>query len=247
MVSSITPGTTGASALGVDTRYSRPQSQPAALKRDDVQGDRVELTASGLSAARESVRAGLTQLHQALVAGQDAQSMLLQAQGIARGEGDQAQLDTLLSGYAKRVEGAVSGGAAILAGGDVTVQAEPGSGPVTIHGVDLRLKAEPAENDVLQVAADAKADDADLLQKTQQSLEALQAQMERLLEQARSLESHQGVLGAAEGAASGVRHDLDADGARLMALQVRQGLATAQTDAIANVEPQAVLALFREA
>lgn len=247
MVSSITPGATGANALGVDTRYARPQSQTTTLKRDDVQSDRVELSASGLSAARESVRAGLTQLHQALVAGQDAQSMLLQAQDIARGEGDTGQLDGLLAGYAKRVDSAVSGGANMLAGGDVTVQAEPGSSPVTIPGLDLRLKAEPSDTDVIKVSADAKADDADLLQKTQQSLEALQAQMERLLETARSLEAHQGVLGAAEGATSSVRHDLDADGARLMALQVRQGLAAVQTDAIANVEPQAVLALFREA
>jgi hypothetical protein len=42
-----------------------------------------------------------------------------------------------------------------------------------------------------------------------------------------------------------VRTDLDADGARLMALQVRQGLEAAGAGAIANVEPQAVLSLFR--
>ena len=37
----------------------------------------------------------------------------------------------------------------------------------------------------------------------------------------------------------------DADSARLMALQVRQGLESVGTAAIANVEPQAVLSLFR--
>lgn len=248
MVSSILPGTTGASALGVDTRYTRQSPQSAAPKRDDVLGDRVELSASSLGAARESVRSGLSQLHQALVAGQDAQSMLLQIQDIARNGGGQAQLDALLAGYSKRIEGAAEGGAAIVTGGDVTVQAEPGSSPVTIPGVDLRLKDEPNESDVLQVPADAKADSADLQAQVQKSLEALQSEMERLIEQARSLEAHQGFLGAAEGATStSVRHDLDADGARLMALQVRQGLSSARTDAIANADPQAVLALFREA
>ncbi len=247
MVSSIIPGTAGANALGVDTRYARPQSQPMAQRRDEVQGDRVELSASGLSAARESVRAGLTQLHQALVTGQDAQSMLLQVQGLARSDGDGAQISALLSGYGKRVEGAIAGGAAILTGADIVVQADPGSTAVTIRGVDLRLKSEPGPDDVLQLGANTTSNDPALVQKSQQSLEALQAEMERLLEQTRSLESHQNVLGAAEGASSGIRHDLDADGARLMALQVRQGLAKAPADAIANVEPQAVLALFREA
>jgi hypothetical protein len=59
----------------------------------------------------------------------------------------------------------------------------------------------------------------------------------------RSLEAHQGFLGAAE--AASVRSDLDADSARLMALQVRQGLESANNLAIANTEPQAVLSLFR--
>ena len=61
----------------------------------------------------------------------------------------------------------------------------------------------------------------------------------------RGLEAHQGFLGAAENSVAGVRRDLDADSARLLALQVRQGLEGAGPSPIANVEPQAVLALFR--
>jgi hypothetical protein len=68
--------------------------------------------------------------------------------------------------------------------------------------------------------------------------------MGRLLDSARALEAHQGFLGAAEGAA-GMGAALDADGARLMALQVRQSLEALGAASIANVEPQAVLALFR--
>jgi len=78
----------------------------------------------------------------------------------------------------------------------------------------------------------------------QRSLEKLQEEMSRLLEQVRALEAHQGFLGAAESAAA-VRGDLNADTARLLALQVRQGLQAAGAPSIANVEPQAVLSLFR--
>ena len=67
--------------------------------------------------------------------------------------------------------------------------------------------------------------------------------MSRLLDSARALEAHQGFLNAAAGA-SGVRHELDTDGARLLALQVRQGLEGTGAP-IADVEPQAVLSLFR--
>jgi hypothetical protein len=70
--------------------------------------------------------------------------------------------------------------------------------------------------------------------------------MSRLLDAAYSLEAHQGFLSAAAGATASVRHDLDADGARLLALQARQGLqALSGATPIANAEPQAVLSLFR--
>jgi hypothetical protein len=87
-------------------------------------------------------------------------------------------------------------------------------------------------------------DDEGLPTAVQKSLEKLQEAMTRLLDAMRALEAHQGFLGAAEGAAN-VRSDLDADSARLLALQVRQGLEAAGSASIANVEPQAVLSLFR--
>jgi hypothetical protein len=94
------------------------------------------------------------------------------------------------------------------------------------------------------VPARARADDPTLPAAVLRSLDKLQDAMNRLLESARALEAHQGFLGAVEGAAN-VRGDLDADGARLMALQVRQGLEASGAAPIANVEPQAVLMLFR--
>jgi hypothetical protein len=56
------------------------------------------------------------------------------------------------------------------------------------------------------------------------------------------------LLSAASGSAtSGVQTDLDAEGARLLALQVRQGLSQSNATSIVNVEPGAVLSLFRSA
>jgi hypothetical protein len=241
MVSSIVPGTAGAGALGVDPRYAR--STPAAPgRREDAAalGDRVELTGAALNAARDSVRDGLMQVHQALAVGHDAQAMLVKLQAMARNGASQAELDALLSGYGQRVEAVIAGGARVAAGEDISIQAEPNAPPVVIAGVDLRLGAEAG---AIAVDAGAQIDDPGLPQAAQRSLEALQEAMSRLLESARGLEAHQGLLGAAAGA-TGVRHDLDADGARLLALQVRQGLEGAGAP-IANVEPQAVLSLFR--
>lgn len=240
MVTSIVPGTPGASAFGVDTRYARSGPQATPQRREDATsgGDRVELSGASIASARESVRDGLNQVHQALVAGQDAQAMLVKVQELARSGGPQADLDAVLSGFSQRVDGAVAQGAQILTGQEISISAEPGAAPVTVSGVDLRLGG-----DVISVGADAQADDPTLTANAQRSLDTLQERMSGLLDSARSLEAHQGFLGAAEVAAS-VRHDLDADSARLLALQVRQGLENTRA-AIANVEPQAVLSLFR--
>ena len=234
MVTSIGPGASGAGALEVDARYRRP-AQPQ--RPEGGPSDRVELTGAAISAARDSVRDGLMQVHQALALGHDAQAMLVKVQALAReGPSAQAELDALLAGYARRVEAALTAGARVAAGEDLSVQAEPNAAPVSIPGVDLRLGGP------ISMAAGARADEAMLAQAAQRSLETLREAMGRLLDSARALEAHQGFLSAAAGAAS-VRHDLDTDGARLLALQVRQGLEGAGP--IANVEPQAVLSLFR--
>jgi hypothetical protein len=239
MVSSIVPGATGANTLGVDTRFART-TQPQ--RRDEpANADKVELSQAALNVARESVRTGMAQVHEALAAGHDAQAMLVAVQGFAR-SGDQAGLSTALGAFNDRIGAAINRGARVLAGDDIFVQAEPGAPPVTISGVDLRLKAEPRLGELIVVSAEAKADDAALAQAAQRSMEALQEAMGRLIESARSLEAHSGFLAAAE---AGARGDFDADGARLLALQVRQGLDAVGAAPIANADPQAVLSLFR--
>lgn len=244
MVSSIVPGATSAGALGVDPRYARAQHGAAEQRETPANADRVELSAASLASARESVREGVAALQEALSLGREAMSMLLKAQGVARGEGSQADLDAALKGFSERLEAAVSRGSRLAVGEDVAVHAEPGAPPVVLDGVDLRLKASPGPDDVITVSAEARADDAALAEEAQRSLDRLQEAMSALLDSMRALEAHQGFLGAVENAA-GVRRDLDTDGARLLALQVRQGLETAGAPAIANVEPQAVLTLFR--
>jgi hypothetical protein len=239
MVSSIVPGTTGANTLGVDNRFSRT-AQPQ--RRDEpANADKVELSPGALNAARESVRDGMAQVHEALAAGHDAQAMLVAVQGFAK-SGDQAGLAETLAAFNGRINAAVDRGARVLAGENVFVQAEPGAPPVTISGVDLRLKAEPGLDELIVVSSEARADDAALAQAAQKSMEALQEAMGRLIDSVRSLEAHSGFLAAAE---AGARGDFDADGARLLALQVRQGLEAAGAAPIANADPQAVLSLFR--
>ncbi|MEZ5959400.1 MAG: hypothetical protein R3C30_03095 [Hyphomonadaceae bacterium] len=233
MVSSIVPGASGQHTLGVHTRYARP-AQPQ--RRDDAaQGDKVELSGAAIAGARESVREGMAQVHEALAAGHDAQAMLVKAQALAK-SGDEAGLADLLSAFGQRIDAAIGRGAVVLSGQDVSVQAEPGAAAVNISGVDLRLGG-----DVLVVTGEAAANEMTVA-GAQKSMENLQAAMGRLVDSARALEAHQGFLGAAE---AGARGDFDADGARLLALQVRQGMEAAGGISIANAEPQAVLSLFR--
>lgn len=239
MVTSIVPGAAGVSTLGVDTRFVRGAPERRDSAAQNAAGDRVELSGAALAGARESVRAGIAQVQEALSLGHEAMSMLLKAQAVARGEGSQADLDAALSSFAQRLEAAVARGPHLAAGNELAVQAEPGSAPVVIDGVDMSLGGE-----VVSVAADASAEDPALAQEAQRSLDKLQDAMSRLMDSMRALEAHQGFLGAVEKAAN-VRSDLDADGARLLALQVRQGLEAAGAAPIANVEPQAVLTLFK--
>lgn len=241
MVSSITPGTAGANALGVDQRLARPNVAAQQQQRPTSAGDSVELSRATISASRESVRNGIAQVQEALALGHDAQAMLVQINAATK-SGSQADLQSALTTFAQRLEAAIARGAALVTGGQVTVQAEPGASALSIDGVDLQLKTDPSEDDVLGVSTEAQADDPALPQAVLKSLEKLQEAMTRLLDSVRSLEAHQGFLGAAE--AANVRGDLDADTARLMALQVRQGLERTG-GAIANAEPQAVLALFK--
>ena len=231
MVSSIVPG-----AGGADTRYAHPRPHPPATRGNGADG--AGLTTASINAARDSVREALMQVREALSLGHDAQGMLVQVQALVRDGGSQAELDALLADYSQRVQAALAHGVCVAAGDDISVRAEPDGAPISLAGVDLRLG-----QDAVNLGASPRVDAASLAPAAQRSLETLQDAMSRLLESARGLEAHQGFLAAAA-VAAGARHDLDADGARLLALQLRQGLEGAAAP-IASVEPRAVLSLFR--
>jgi hypothetical protein len=241
MVSSIVPGATSAGALAVDQRLARTPAQGGALR--DSSGaaqDRVELSGpAALAASRESVANGLAQVQQALSVARDAQTMLLKVQTVvADPNADQADLAAALQDYASRY-GAAAQSNVLIKGQALSVNAEPGSPPLTISGADLSLSG-----GVLGISSNAAAGGSALSIAAQGALDRLQGVMEKLGDAGSALQAHQGFLGAAQNAISSVT-DLNADSARLLALQVRQGLEAVGNRPIANVEPQAVLALFR--
>ncbi|MFT3727335.1 MAG: hypothetical protein QM759_05900 [Terricaulis sp.] len=240
MVSSIVPGTAGANTLGVDTRFKHHHTAGTQTNDNSASGgDRVDVSGpAAWAAARDSVTNGLAQLDAAMSAGRDAQNMLLAAQSA----GSQADLDGLLQNYSAGVSDAIAGGAVLVGGGSISVQAEPGAAPLAISGGNLQLGA---DGSVLSLASDAQLSDPAFQGQVQGSLDAVQSMMTRYSDAARGLQAHQGFLGAVNDVNANVRTDLDADGARLLALQVRQGLDGAGVGAIANADPQAVLSLFR--
>lgn len=240
MVSSINPSAT--SALGAEQRYLHAKNNNTPQAGENApRADRVEIgDAAAWSAARESVRQGLAQLGTALAAGRDVIDLLSQIQSIAEGAPDdpaaaQTKLDDSLAKLRQRIDDALANGARVLAGEDVSIQAEPGAPAVTVAGANLNFDIPTTVDDPAALSAAAL-----------RAREAVQGAMDRFFDAVRALNAHQGFLGAIEGAASaGVRADLDADAARLLALKVRQGLDAAGGASIANVEPQAVLSLFR--
>jgi hypothetical protein len=237
MVSSIVPGATGAGALAVDQRLARTPTQ-GGTSRDTSSSaqDRVELSGpAALAASRESVANGLAQVQQALSVARDAQTMLLK---VADPNASQAEVSAALQDYAARYSDAAQSNL-LIKGQSLSVNAEPGSPPLSISGADLSLGG-----DVLGVSSHASAGDSALSISAQGSLDRLQGVLDKLGEANGALQAHQGFLSAAHNANANVS-DLNADSARLLALQVRQGLEAAGNRPIANVEPQAVLALFR--
>lgn len=237
MVASITPGATGANALGVDTRSAETRSTRSQLtlpQRPSAANDSVSVSdaANSWRSARDSVQSGLAALDLALAVGREALQRLIEITDAARaGEGAQDALDA----YRKTIEAAPS---PVLAGEDLVIQAEPNGAPITVAGADISPAGVRLPVDASSVSGAA------LARTAQDAINLVQAHLSRLDAAARGLEAHVAFIGAAESAV-GARNDVDADGARLLALQVRQGLEAVGSTPIANAQPQAVLSLFR--
>jgi hypothetical protein len=113
----------------------------------------------------------------------------------------------------------------------------------TLTGVDLSLGGP-----VIGVGADAGLSDptgaAAIAGQLGTAIDKVGAAVDQISAQGQAIESHLSVLAQAGLAITGVNGGLDADGARLAALQVQQQLSLTN-GAIASQSPNAVLVLFQ--
>ncbi len=233
-------------AVSSEARAVRARDVGAESAARPASGDALSVSSSGQWAAvRESVRAGLAQIDAAQSAGAQLRDVAAQIRSAAsQSPRDNAAIETLIAGLATAVNEAIEGGASLLAGLDLSIQAEPGAAPLIVEGFDARVSNAPQEGGVFAFGiGDAAAEG--LSEAASQSLTRLDAALSRLATARRTLSAHESFLNAASGARESVRSDLDADSARLLALQIRQGIEAAGGSAIANAEPQALLSLFR--
>lgn len=232
-------------------RASAVSVDPAHLEyRDDV------------LAAREDVADARDGIDFAIAAARQARSALAEARDLALRAADPAAPDAArvagdvafrasVQQLGQIVDGAIADGAPLLAGDALSVQADPDSeAAIDIAGLDLRLKSAVTGEEALLLTRGASIADltsaGESARAADTSLARLDAGLRRLDAEANRLSQHDRVLGALDAAlAADVAPDLDADAARLLALQVRQDLSQS-TAPIANAKPNAVLSLFRE-
>jgi flagellin len=149
------------------------------------------------------------------------------------------------------VDTAISAGAPLLSGDSLSVDADPDSDAGhQIGGLDIRLKNAVTGDEALLLTRGASAADRtgaeEAARAADRSLVRFDAGLRRLEGESARLDQHERLLGALDTAlAQNVAPDLDAEAARLMALQVRQDLAGANLS-VTNARPNALLALFRE-
>ncbi len=255
MVSSVQPTAhTPISPLQIQPRPAQA-GETGSNARDSVSLSRA---ASAINPHAE-LNAARSLLDLALAAGREGASLISQMRDVARAsieasDAERAalneQFQALKSQYSDTVDKAIKAGADLLAGSSIDVAVDSDGAPVTVAGYDLRVKDEPGVEDVLRLStssgvgdeasARAAARDADA------SLARIDVALSRLSGAAQKLAAHDGFLSALEGSvAANIKEPADAEGARLMALQVRQGLLGGNA-AIANAAPQALLTLFRE-
>lgn len=157
----------------------------------------------------------------------------------------------LVQELSKLVDSVVESGSLLATGGTLSIDADPdGAQDLEITGLDLRVKAEAGDGDTVlltRTASVATLDGALGAEKAADaSIARIDAGLRKVEAGAARLEGHDRLLSALENALSAqVTTDLDADAARLIALQVRQELSRSASP-IANASPSAVLALFRD-
>ncbi|MBI1188061.1 MAG: hypothetical protein GC206_12170 [Alphaproteobacteria bacterium] len=249
MVGTVNPSSLTSAGAAFDARPSRDAQRPAESDGHTTRaaGGEERDPALAWRAARESARLALADLDLTLSAGNAAAALAAQIGDAARAN-DAALVASLLEEFRAGVSSAIEAGGSGAAGAVVRVQIEADAPPFEIAGLDLRVKAEAGERAAVQFTTSSGAaspdDAAAVARAADETLARIQAELTRLRGAAQRLETHDAFLAAAEGAlAGGVRADLNAETARLLALQVRQGL-VAGAGAIATANPESVLGLF---
>jgi hypothetical protein len=132
-----------------------------------------------------------------------------------------APISAQLADFAAQLRAAdgLSGG--LLTGGSLAVRTSPEGGAVEIEGVDVRALGSDAE-----------------------SVKTLSAALARFASAADKLTAHARLAATTLNGLQGVNADLDADQARLTALDAAQGL-RGVSPAIANASPLSLLAFFQ--
>ena len=253
-----TTGGPGASGAAADAGQGGAAAQDPAVIYTGSSG------APALSAVR-SVQDGLTRAASisdvGVNAGQTIASLLDQlkqkiaAAGASNDDQQKASLDNdyqkLLQTIDQVAKSAAFGGATMLdgsAGGDLAFRTDPNS--------DATLSLSPQDftvgGPVIGLAGGSllgsNADLASLLTQADTASSALNAQLAQMTHQSQQIQGHLGAisqLSTALGASTAP--NLDADGARLLALQVQQAMQdVSQGQPMANQGPQALLSLFRD-
>lgn len=269
MVSSITTlppqASQGASVQSSSARTASTteNERPGAARAAVVAVDPARLEhREDVLAAREDVADARDGVEFAIAAARDVRALLGEARDLAVRAADSATPDaaraaqdvafrSAVQRLGQIVDGAIARGAPLLAGEALSVQADPDSDAATdIAGLDLRLKSAVTGDEALLLTRGASIGDAlsaaETARAADKSLARLDAGLARLESEAVRLTQHDRVLGALDAAlAANVAPDLGADGARLLALAVRQELSQS-TAPIAGAKPNAVLSLFRE-
>ena len=250
------------------TSQPRPAASGEAEKAPLARGVAVDVDPAHLDyhddvlAARDDVADARDGIDHAIAVAREARGILHDARDVALRAADPATPDAAraaqdvafrgaLQKFSQIIESAIGQGAPLLAGDALSVHADPDSGAAyDVAGLDLRLQGEASGDATIQLTKNASVADRDgagaAARAADQSLARLDAGLRRLDVESGRLGQHDRLLGALDASLrANVKTDFDADGARLLALQVRQDLSQA-TSPIANVKPNAVLSLFRE-
>lgn len=222
----------GLASLGLTpSQRQRPEGEERAAAVSAT----VETDAQTWRGAREAARTGQAALALSATAARQLASRLDDIALAAR-EGRADDAAALSEGAQEQVAQALKAGASLIGG--QSLRLELGAQPFVVEGADLQFEAPP--KGLLSAPGGAETLASAATQAAAQARD-LAAQWDKA---AQRVSAHEGVLAAAERLGQGATRDLDADGARLMALQVRQSM-TDSGLAIANSDPQAILALFK--